>query len=1151
MNIGDVLQRDPAKVPLANKGQARITTDRNDDSLAELRAELSTFVCEGQYAEGILKILNSYLGNLGKSSQRAAWVSGFYGSGKSHLLKMLCHLWQNTKFSDGVTAREIVPSLPDDLRAVFTELDTQGKRTGGVIAAAGSLPSGVADRVRLTVLGIALRAVGLPEQYSQARFSLWLHDQGVLEKVKSNVAAVGKKFDQELNNLYVSPVLARAVITNVPGFAASEPNALQQFKAQFPPQNSDISTHDFLETARRALISVGRNGQMPCTLLVLDEAQQFIGDSIDRSVQLTEVIEAISKEFESRVMVVAAGQSALTDVPLLQKMMDRFTIRTPLSDADVETVTRKVILLKKPTAQVAVRSVLDKHAGEISRHLRGTRLGEVPEDRSIIVDDYPLLPSRRRFWESCFRQVDVEGTRSQLRSQLRIIHDAVEKISDHPLGALVPGDELYDALAPDLVNTGMLLREINERIIKIGQTDGRLARRVCSLVFLIGKLPKEGTVDTGVRANKDHIADLLVEDLNTDNGKLRSDVDATLKRLVDQGVLLAVGDEYRLQTREGAEWDREFRNRQTKLANDAAAVQFKRDQLLYAEFDRVQKTVRILQGAAKEPRPFLAHRGQDAPPLDGAGIPVWVRDGWSASEKDVTSAARTAGAESPVAFVYMPRQSPEDLQRLVVEVDAAQQTLDSNPDPSTDEGKEARRGTELRRSRATTELDRLVREIISATRVFQGGGSELLNSSLEERLKAAGDSAVIRMFPRFKEADSSASVWEAVVKRARDGSDQPFQPTGHSDATERHAVCLQVIATIGSGETGTNVRKILRAAPYGWPQDAVDAALIALHRMQHLRATLNGAPLLPGQLDQNKVARAEFRTEYTPLSAGDRLVIRGAYQALGVAYKGGEEGASAGEFLQTLTELRRSTGGEPPLPVAPTTSEIEDVQRLSGNDQLVAIKDRANDWRKKIGEWKVRRDLAAQRLPAWQIVDRLARQAAGVPSASPLLEQVEAIRSERLLLQANDPVGPLRVALGGVLRDELLQAHTARAEAHKQAMAALEKSDAWQRISEGDRVNIAGANALSSLQAPQVANDDALASYLESHPLSAIRNEADAVSPRAQRALHEAARLLEPRVQPVALEKTTLRTEADVDAWLNRQRTKLLEALKTGPVLLN
>jgi hypothetical protein len=205
----------------------------------------------------------------------------------------------------------------------------------------------------------------------------------------------------------------------------------------------------------------------------------------------------------------------------------------------------------------------------------------------------------------------------QLRSQLRIIHDAVAKVSERPLGAVIPADDLFEALAPEMVNTGVLLREINERIIQVGRTDGAIAQRICGLVFLIGKLKREAGADIGVRATKDHIADLLVEDLSADNGKLRAEGEDKLKKLSDQGVLMVVGDEYRLQTREGSEWDREFRNRQTKLNNDDAAIQFKRDQLLYGEIDKTVRAIRVIQGAAKEPRQFLVHREQTPPVVDG------------------------------------------------------------------------------------------------------------------------------------------------------------------------------------------------------------------------------------------------------------------------------------------------------------------------------------------------------------------------------------------------------------------------------------------------------------------------------------------------------------------------------------------------------
>jgi seryl-tRNA(Sec) selenium transferase len=64
-----------------------------------------------------------------------------------------------------------------------------------------------------------------------------------------------------------------------------------------------------------------------------------------------------------------------------------------------------------------------------------------------------------------------------------------------------------------------------------------------------------------------------------------------------------------------------------------------------------------------------------------------------------------------------------------------------------------------------------------------------------------------------------------VIKRAREGADHPFQPTGHTDATEKHAVCQQVLSSIGAGKSGSDIRKTLGGTPFGWPRDAVDAAL--------------------------------------------------------------------------------------------------------------------------------------------------------------------------------------------------------------------------------------------------------------------------------------------------------------------------------------
>ena len=1148
MKIKDILQRNPASHPLVNQGQARIS-DEEGLALEELHGELSTFVCEGQHADGLQKIIRSYLDNPGRTSQRGAWESGFFGSGQSHLLTMLCHLWKDTVFPDGATARSLVPEMPEELRALLRELDTAGKRAGGLVAAAGSLPSGTTETVRLTILGVLLKAVGLPEMYPQARFCLWLKSNGYYDQVKANLAAAGRDFDRELNNLYVSGPLMRAILACDAGFAADEAQAKQQIKAQFPPQTSDITTAQFLATAKEALMLAGRDGRLPCTLLVLDETQQYIGESNDRSVLVTEVAEAVSKQLDSHVIVVCAGQSALTDVPLLQKLMDRFTIRVPLSDAEVETVTRKVLLQKKPAMIGAVRSLLDTHAGEVSRELQGTRIGEVGEDRGVIVDDFPLLPVRRRFWEHCFRQIDAAGAQSQLRSQLRIIHDAVARLSDEPVTSVVPADDLYDALAPEMVNTGVLLREINERILQVGKTEGELARRLCGLVFLIGKLKREAGADIGVRAQKEHLADLLVRDLAADNGKLRSEVESTLRKLADLGVLMQVGEEYRLQTREGAEWDREFRTRQSRLGGDPANLKFLQDQLLYGEADRIIRAQRPTQGAAKELRQFLVHREQTPPPVDGAGIPVWIRDGWSCSQKEVEQAARAAGTDSPIIHVFIGQQAAGDLKRALIEAEAARQTLDAKGSPSTDEGRDARQGMESRRSRAEAERDRLVREIVANARVYQGGGGEVLLAGLEDKLRAAANDSLVRLFPRYKEADSAA--WEAVIKRARDGADHPFQPVGHTDATERHAVCQQVLATIGAGRSGTEVRKALRTSPYGWPQDAIDAALIALHRSQHITAALNGAPVPLGQLDQNKIAKSEFRSEAITLTVPDRLRLRKLFQAAGVSCKSGEEAAKASEFLQTIFGLAQAAGGDAPLPPVPRITDIDDLRRLAGNEQLSALRERADILECQIQAWRTAAQVATARKPAWALLEKLAQHARDLPAAEAVQGQITAIREQRLLLEPIDPIAPLRQQLARLLREAVTEANAAYRNDYASAVAFLGANDIWNGLPPADRAAILRDVGLSEPIDTDISTDEHLIEALDRRNLAALRAECDAIPARATQAIERAARMLEPKVQAIALERATLRSEPELDAWLTRQRETIVARLKDGPVLLS
>jgi len=328
----------------------------------------------------------------------------------------------------------------------------------------------------------------------------------------------------------------------------------------------------------------------------------------------------------------------------------------------------------------------------------------------------------------------------------------------------------------------------------------------------------------------------------------------------------------------------------------------------------------------------------------------------------------------------------------------------------------------------------------------------------------------------------------------------------------------------------------------------VDAALIALHRSQHLTATLNAVPVVAGQLDQNKIPKTEFRIEKITLSVADRLAIRKLYQVVDLNCKAGEESAKAAEFLRILLTLANDAGGHEPLPARPATAEIEDVQKLVGNDQLVALKNKASDFEVRVVEWGKTKQLIAQRGPGWQIAERMARHAQGVPEAADSLAQMEAIRSGRLLLDSSDPATPQRRKLAEVLRQGLNAAQQSHDAAFSAGMAELAASESWKNISEGQRSAILNQVGLAAPAKPDLSSDEALLSALDSRNLAARKAEKDAVAGRIGEALRVAAQLLEPKVQFVAIEKTILHSPDEVRRWADRQEKMLLAALADGPV---
>lgn len=1151
--IRDVLAHDPSESHLPNEGVAKLQVLREpeDSGWDVLRWELQRFVCDGEYRRGLESVLATYLSRLTQPQQPAVWVSGFYGSGKSHFLRVLDAIWRDVEFPDGARARGLV-TLTDDIEAHVRELTTVGKREGGLWAAAGALdalPAG--SSVRLATLNVVFQAADLPAEYPAARFVIWLKQEGNYDAVRAAVEVRGKEWKRILNDMYVAPALAEALLEVVPTFAPTAAEAHTLLYNQFPKVD-EITTEEFISVLESVFALVSTTvGKWPCTLIVLDELQQFLGGDVNRTLEVQQIVEACSARFGSRVLFVAAGQNAMGATPELGKLQDRFSVRVTLKDSDVDKVVRDVVLRKKPGTEVELRTVLDRVSGEISRHLGGTKIEARAADEADLVPEYPLLPTRRRFWEAVLRSTDT-GKAAQLRTQLRIVHDATKDIADKPLGWVVPADVIYDELEGELQMTAVLPRNTAVKIGEYrqdGTEPGKLKARLCALVFLIGKLDPKGPGATGLTATVDTLADLLVEDLNQGSAALRQDLPQLLEQLGDDGMLNKIEGAYQIETPEAAEWERERRRHAVSIASDPTRLSDERSAELRAALRSVGE-VALAHGASKVKRKVALFFDENAPPAQPDNVPVWIRHGWSVSEKAVQGEARAAGTNSPTVFVFLPKREQDALNKAIADFNGAVQTIDGRPMPSTDEGRDARSAMISRRDSERARLDGFIKSVLDGARVFQGGGNEVVGLTVQDAVKQASEASLTRLYPDFGLADMKG--WGEVVKKAREGAPDALRQVAHNGDANTHAACKTVLEFIGpAGKKGSEAQKRFQAPPYGWEKDAVDGSLLALAAGGFLRTTQNGQAVTLRQIPQNQLGSVDYFTEGVIIPAPIRIAMRGLLQQLlGEAPKAGEESAAVVPALRRLREIASRAGGAAPLAAAPSVQHIDNLLALAGNEQFMKVHDARDQLLSDLSQWTEAEKLIEQRSPRWTEAERLLAHASQLPEFAQLSAQIEGIKADRTLLSTPDPLAPVTQQLCDVLRGAVTGQSKKLEDERVRLVATLVQDQGWVKLDDSQRSTISSQQGLLAEAEPQTGDVGVLLRSLDAAPLKDWEAKLIALPQRVVRAREAAAKLLEPKAIRIEVPHTTLRNEDDVDPYLAKVREAIMAHIKDNPVII-
>ena len=587
------------------------------------------------------------------------------------------------------------------------------------------------------------------------------------------------------------------------------------------------------------------------------------------------------------------------------------------------------------------------------------------------------------------------------------------------------------------------------------------------------------------------LSDLLVDDVSQDSGLFRRQVSDALKKLASEAVLMKVGDEFRIQTTAGVEWDRSFREERTALARSEVEVAAARARALRKAVQKVVSRVRLVQGESKVARKLTLHAGQDSPPSGpGDSVAVWLRDEWSCHWRDAENAAREAGIEDPVLHVHLPKRSANELRNHLLDEQAARRVLDKRGVQTSPEGQEARESMQSRLARAEGGAQRNCRGDARRRESFSGRRAPSYSKAVCGR--------IWKRAPRRRWRDSFPGSPKLTTGRGERRSNEPsrvrtnrFEPWGGTRRRRITRFPKRFCASLATARNGRSVRKDLTAAPFGWPQDAIDAVLVALLQNDVLAGTSDGRRVDALGLTQREIGKTRFRPERVQVTTTQRIAIRGLLKKARISAKPREDEKGAHKLLEAMRGLAEKAGGPAPLPRKPDTKLLDELSALAGNERLAKLYEQRDKLERLLEEWDRLGRLAARRMPGWELACALCDHAKDLSVGQEASVELGAVKKGRSLLKDPDVTGPCTVKLATVLRQQLNDHFRRLTKAVERAVGQLNQDETWRQLDAGEQEAVLRQTGLLPPTPPSVGTNEDVKRALDQSSLETWQAKVD------------------------------------------------------------
>ena len=780
MLIRDVIKRDIAKkvegvvkvfdrASLAAEFREYVVTDRLEGHVKDI------IDCFTQQSEALRRggVTRDVMG---------VWISGFFGSGKSHFAKILGYLLQNDQLTDDSADRcvdVLAKHLSDTprgksvlLRLKELERTTQTETILFEISSRRSLtnPNSVGE-ILLTEF---YRHIGFAEHFVIARIERRLQRRGLLTKLEqtyeSKFAVLWKSPEGREDLMTVRHRLAD-VLTEID--PAEYPDRREAKKALDDMFRHEKITAEGIADELVAWVDAQKapGGKSRHLVFVIDEMGTFIGDSTEKISELNAIAEMIGNKGKGKVWLIVTSQQDLEKVvdrtnfqpALVGRLNARFELKPHLVSDQISKVVSERILKKHPSEELPLSDLYLKYEGHIAQlaDLKASRqLGKI--DKEAFIACYPFLPHQIQLAQDIFEKLSGFRISGGVRSMIAVVMEALQDLADEEVGALVSFDQVFDAVGNDLLSQEYLgasgVRAISESDERVPGTPIDPAR-VLKVLWLLQQI-------TWVPRIPETIAKLLVRDFETEIALLRQKVDETLTKLQEAGYVArdeATGEWKYLSERERTieQAIQEMIRSGGPKSISIATVRRTSQQMSKEDLITRKKlnNFNVMFGKTKTPFPFAVYVDGEAietgPDLEVAFLSP-LAAGRKQELEEIGGQNQTGGAKG--RKLWWVAGTPEDLELRLKRYEALMKVTSDKrfTEDSTAEMQQALAEKRKERDTLKTALVRdLEKAFLCGTLYYGGQEKDDLDSAsdLKEPLSSALLSVIPNVYSRFSDAD--------------------------------------------------------------------------------------------------------------------------------------------------------------------------------------------------------------------------------------------------------------------------------------------------------------------------------------------------------------------------------------------------------------